>query len=128
MASELHDSLQKAFGTNSLFCGLDSYIRCLARIINLIVKDILLALRSNNTEEAASICNNLDKGEHQSFEFQAIEPLANQRILALWIQQSPQRRQSWNDTCNRMNVSNKFIEYAVDTRWNSTFRAEKTSQ
>ncbi|KAJ5337385.1 uncharacterized protein N7506_005407, partial [Penicillium brevicompactum] len=83
--------------------------------------DILLALKLGNTEEAASICNNLDKGEHQSFEFQAIEPLAKLRILALCIQRSPQRRQSWNDTCNRMNLSNKFIEHDVDTRWNSTF-------
>jgi hypothetical protein len=85
-------------------------------------EDILLALKSGNTEEATSVCNSLDKGEHQSLEFQAIEPLAKLRVLALWIQRSPQRRQSWNDTCNRMNLSNKFIEYDVDTRWNSTFR------
>ncbi|KAJ6168129.1 hypothetical protein N7497_000972 [Penicillium chrysogenum] len=85
-------------------------------------QDILLALKSGNTEEATPVCNSLDKGEHQSLEFQAIEPLAKLRVLALWIQRSPQRRQSWNDTCNRMNLSNKFIEYDVDTRWNSTFR------
>ena len=122
MAVELFNSLQKTYGADSLFCGLDSYIRCLAHIINLIVKDILQALKSGSAEEAASICNNLDKGEHSPYEFQSLGPLSKLRILALWIQRSPQRRQSWNDTCDRMNLSNKFIEYDVDTRWNSTFR------
>ena len=122
MVLELFDSLQKTYGTDSLFCGLDSYIRCLAHIINLIVKDILQALKSGSAEEAASICNNLDKREYQQCEFQFLGPLAKPRILALWIQRSPRRRQTWNDTCDRMNLSNNFIEYDVDTRWNSTFR------
>lgn len=69
MAVELFKSLQKTYGADSLFCGLDSYIRCLAHIINLIVKDILQALKSGSAEEAASICNNLDKGEHSPYEF-----------------------------------------------------------
>ncbi|OGE46980.1 hypothetical protein PENARI_c080G05268 [Penicillium arizonense] len=111
MAIQLCDNLKNSSGTNSLFRGLDSYIRCLAYIINLIVEDILLALKSGNTEEAASIYNNIDNAEHQSFEFQIIEPLAKLRIQALWIQRSLQRRQSWNDACNRMNLSNNFIEY-----------------
>jgi CelD/BcsL family acetyltransferase involved in cellulose biosynthesis len=84
------------------------------------VKEILLALKSGNTDEAASICDNLDEGVHQSF--QAVEPLGKLRVLALWIQRSPQRRQAWNNNCKHMDLSDKFIEYDVDTRWNSTFR------
>ncbi|KAK9257597.1 hypothetical protein V1519DRAFT_113117 [Lipomyces tetrasporus] len=100
--------------------GLGSCVRCLAHIIHLIVKDILVALKSGNTEEADAICDNLDEGEHQSL--RALEPLARLRIIALWIHRSPQRRQAWNDNCKRMNLPDKFIEYDVDTRWNSTFR------
>jgi hypothetical protein len=120
MALQLFQNLQKTCGADPLFCGLGSYIRCLAHIINLIVKGILLTLKPGNTEEAAAICDNLDNGEHHSFP--AIEPLAKLRILALWIHRSPQRRQAWRNNCKRMNLSDKFIEYDVDTRWNSTFR------
>lgn len=67
MVLQLFQNLQKICGTNPLFCGLGSYIRCLAHILNLIVKEILLALKSGNTDEAASICDNLDEGVHQSF-------------------------------------------------------------
>ena len=122
MAVELFNSLQKTYGADALFCGLDSYTRYLAHIINLIVKDILQALKSGSAEGAASICNNLDKGKHSPYEFQSLGPLLKLLILALWIQRSPQRRQSWNNTCDRMNLSYTFVEYDVDTRWNSTFR------
>ncbi|KAJ5900204.1 uncharacterized protein N7473_004274 [Penicillium subrubescens] len=114
IALQLFQNLQKTCGTDPLFGGLGSYIRCLAHIINLIVKVILLALKSGNTEEAAAICDNLDNGEHQSFP--AIEPLVKLRILSLWI------HRTWKNNCKRMNLSDKFIEYDVDTRWNSTFR------
>lgn len=67
MAVELFNSLQKTYGADALFCGLDSYTRCLAHIINLIVEDILQALKSVSEEEADSICNNIDKGEHSPY-------------------------------------------------------------
>ncbi|KAJ5082681.1 hypothetical protein N7532_011724 [Penicillium argentinense] len=119
MVLQLFEKLQQS-GANTLFCGLGSYVRCLAHIINLIVKDILSALKSGNTEEATSICDNLDRGEHHSFH--TLEPLAKLRILAIWIHRSPQRRQAWKNNCKRMNLPEKFIQYDVDTRWNSTFR------
>ncbi|KAJ5994681.1 hypothetical protein N7481_001658 [Penicillium waksmanii] len=100
MAVQLYDSLQKTYGTDSLLCGLDSYIRCLAHIINLIVKDILLDLKSGSAEEASSFCNNLDKGEDQPCEFQSLGPLAKLRILALWIQRSPQRPSGSSSGCS----------------------------
>jgi hypothetical protein len=56
-------------------------MRCLAYIINLIVKDILSALKSGNIEEATSIYNNLKRGGHHSF--YTLKPLAKIRILAI---------------------------------------------
>ncbi|KAK9241907.1 hypothetical protein V1506DRAFT_509965 [Lipomyces tetrasporus] len=100
MALMLSESLQTKCETNPLCRGLGSYVRCLAHIIHLIVKDILVALKSGNTEEADAICDNLDEGEHQSL--RALEPLARLRIIALWIHRSPQRRQAWNDKCHAL--------------------------
>ncbi|KAI9041056.1 zinc finger protein [Aspergillus affinis] len=44
-------------------------------------------------------------------------PIAKLRLLVLWIAQSPQRIQRWD---NRPRCT-KAINYDVDTRWNSTF-------
>jgi hypothetical protein len=56
MVSELFHSLQEtAFEKDTSkiqFQGLDSYVRCIAHILNLIVKDILRALKSGTTKEA----------------------------------------------------------------------------
>jgi tRNA uridine 5-carbamoylmethylation protein Kti12 len=71
-------------------------------------------------EEAHAVCDNFKEGEQWSVGAQ--EPLARLRILALWIHRSPQQRQKWNEVCKIINLSNKYIEYDVDTRWNSTFR------
>lgn len=118
MVSELFHILTKESSQTILFQGLDSYIRCLAHILNLIVKDILRSLKSGNVEEAHTICDNLRAGESISSQ----TALAKLRILALWIARSPQKRQDWKELCQIMNLSDKFIEYDVETRWNSTFR------
>ncbi|KAK9241545.1 hypothetical protein V1506DRAFT_550417 [Lipomyces tetrasporus] len=54
------------------------------------------------------------------FEDQGV--LARLRIVALWIDRSPQRRQKWKEVCKLLDLPDKFIEYDVDTRWSSTFR------
>ncbi|KAK9426860.1 hypothetical protein V1505DRAFT_359401, partial [Lipomyces doorenjongii] len=106
---QLSQSLQEKCEADPLFCVLGNYVRCLAHIIHLIVKDILCALKSGNTDEADGVCNNLDEGGHQSLRDR--EPLERLRNIALWIHRSPQRRQAWNDNCKRMNLPDKFIEY-----------------
>ncbi|KAJ5642740.1 hypothetical protein N7490_006740 [Penicillium lividum] len=109
MAVELFNSLQKTYGADSLFCGLDSYTRRLAHIINLIVKDICSLLSWEVQKKLLLSATILTKESTRHINF------------TLWIQRSSQRRQSWNDTCDRMNLSNKFIGYDVDKWWNSTF-------
>jgi hypothetical protein len=120
MASELFHTLKEtAFDKDKIqFQGLDSYIRCLAHVLNLIVKDILRALKSGTTKEAFAICDSLQEGEP----IPAQSALAKLRILALWINRSPQRRQKWKEVCKYMNLSGKYIQYDVETRWNSTYR------
>ncbi|KAK9426842.1 ribonuclease H-like domain-containing protein, partial [Lipomyces doorenjongii] len=63
-------------------------------------------------------CDNLQDGKSIGTQ----TALARLRILALWIDRTPQRRQKWNEVCKINNLSDKYIEYDVDTRWNSTFR------
>jgi hypothetical protein len=125
MASELFNTLNGKIDTGNVqnkiqFYGLDSYIRCLAHIRTLIVKDILRALRSGSTEEAHVVCDSLRAGEP----IKAQTALAKLRILALWIDRSPQRREKWEDICHFMNLPYKYIEYDVETRWNSTYRMQ----
>lgn len=120
MVSCLSQNLRQKLGVNPLFHGQDSYIRCLAHVLNLIVKDILQTLKSGNMEEAHALCDNVNEGEQWSIGTK--EPLARLRVLALWIHRSPQQRQKWNEICKIVNLSSKYIEYDVDTRWNSTFR------
>jgi hypothetical protein len=117
MASELYFSLsdrskEQDANTAPLYRGLDSYIRCLAHVLNLIVKDILRALKSGDIEQAQAAYDSLQNGN----------PITNQsaigrlRILALWINRNPQRRQNWKEICRLSDLPDKFIEYDVATR------------
>lgn len=101
-----------------LYGGLDSYIRCLAHVLNLIVKDILRNLRSGMMEQAQVTCDCLQTGNLIT-DHSAIGRL---RVLALWIKGSPQRRQKWKEICRLNNLPDKFVAYDVTTRWNSSFR------
>ncbi|KAK5790595.1 hypothetical protein VI817_007882 [Penicillium citrinum] len=96
----------------------ESYIRCLAHVLNLIVGDILSALKSGDHKTAVTACDlmqeNKDIGMHSV--------LSRLRIMSLWITRTPQRKQQWKLVCQTNRLNDKFIEYDVDTRWNSTFR------
>ncbi|KAJ5982209.1 hypothetical protein N7451_012309 [Penicillium sp. IBT 35674x] len=119
LASELYFNLAEKYTSDGFdpscsgrlrFLGIDSYIRCLAHVLNLIVSDILSAMKSGDHRSAAEACDllqdNPKMGQHSA--------LARLRIMALWISRTPQRRQQWK--------VDKFIEYDVETRWNSTYR------
>jgi hypothetical protein len=64
MALELcHSLIGTAFDKKKIqFQGLDSYIRCLAHILNLIMKDILQALKSGTQKEADILCDKIQDG------------------------------------------------------------------
>ena len=123
LMSELYFNLKEKFlgvGEKDAFHfqGADSYIRCLAHVLNLIVSDILSALKSGDHKTAVNACDlmqeNKDIGMHSV--------LSRLRIMSLWIARTPQRKQQWKLICQTNRLNDKFIEYDVDTRWNSTFR------
>lgn len=109
-------------GARSLrFQGEDSYIRCMAHVLNLIVSDILSALKAGDHGTAVAACDLMQKNR----EIGPHSALARLRIMALWIARTPQRKQQWKLICQTNRLKDKFIEYDVDTRWNSTYRMLK---
>ncbi|KAJ5742343.1 hypothetical protein N7533_011752 [Penicillium manginii] len=123
MASELYFSLSDRPRVEDamqapLYRGLDSYIRCLAHVLNLIVKDILRNLGSGTMEQAQVACDRLQTGDSITDQ----SAIGRLRVFALWINRSPQRRQKWKEICRLNNLPDKFVAYDVTTRWNSTFR------
>jgi hypothetical protein len=75
-------------------------------------------LKSGTTKEAFAVCDDIQDGKSVPVQ----SALAKLLILTVWINRSPQRRQSWKEVCRIMNPPGKYIEYDVETRWNSTFR------
>lgn len=115
MVSELHARLCHI---NPQFDGLNSFIRCFAHVVNLIVRDILKQLKSSDTSSAHMMCDGLNSG----LDIGAETPLSRLRILAIWISRSPQRQQQWKEICNIRGLPDRRIHPDVETRWNSTFR------
>ncbi|EED11419.1 conserved hypothetical protein [Talaromyces stipitatus ATCC 10500] len=67
MVSILSQNLRQKLGVNPLFRGSESYVCCLAHILNLIVKDILKTLKSSNIEEAHVVSETFSKDLYPSF-------------------------------------------------------------
>lgn len=96
LASELYFNLSEKYTSDGFdpsysgrlrFLGIDSYIRCLAHVLNLIVSDILSSIKSGDHRSAAEACDLLQEnkkmGRHSA--------LARLRIMALWICRTLQR-------------------------------------
>lgn len=100
MVSELfHTLMETAHDKNEIpFQGLDGYIRCLAHILNLIIKDILRSLKSGTTKEAFAVCDDIQNGISVPVQ----SALVKLRILTVWINRGPQRRQNWKEICRIM--------------------------
>lgn len=127
LCDSLHAELLKTYGDENdqsrlkplmQFRGRDSFIPCLAHIINLVCADILQALKAGTVREANKTLDDLEAQKTQSFAntFTTKSAIVKIRLLVLWIARSPERRREW-----RKVSPSKQISYDVDTRWNSTF-------
>lgn len=94
LASELYFNLSEKYtlnNSNSLsdgclrFQGINSYIRCVAHILNLIVKDMFIAMKCGDFRSAMEVCDLLQEnkktGRHSA--------LAQLWIMVLWISRTP---------------------------------------
>ena len=105
--------------TNTIrFQGRESFIRCLAHVLNLIVKKLLETLKSGNRASALESIRQVDNRQYLDTTDSA---LARLRVLALWISDTPERKSQWRNICRDLNLSSALIPYDVDTRWNSTY-------
>lgn len=95
LASDLYFDLAEKYnseGSNALdkrclrFQGVDSYIRCLAHVLNFIVSDILSAMKSGDHKSAIEACDLLWQNKNT----RRHSALAQLRIMALWILKTPQ--------------------------------------
>ena len=100
------------------FRGRQSYVRCIAHILNLIVKDILAEFEPNyplTPEESWGFSHENEIVDRQS-------ALTRLRMITLWISRTSQRRQEWKIICQTHGLNDRFIRMDVETRWNSTYR------
>ncbi|KAN0079116.1 Ribonuclease H-like domain containing protein, partial [Elaphomyces granulatus] len=101
------------------FQGRANLIRCLAHILNLIVKKLLETLKSGNRASAEESIQQVDNRQYLSTTSDSA--LARLRVLALWISGTPGRKSQWRNICRDHNLPSTLIPYDVDTRWNSTY-------
>ncbi|KAJ5544026.1 hypothetical protein N7494_005305 [Penicillium frequentans] len=127
LCDSLHDQLLKKYDNDDdrfrirplmRFRGRQSFIPCLAHILNLICKNVLASLKAGSAREAKAILD--DMAIHVSPAFNSLHStkgaIMKIRLLTLWIARSPQRRQNWKEIS-----PSKQVGYDVDTRWNSTY-------
>lgn len=127
LCDSLHDQLLKKYDNDDdrfrirplmRFRGRQSFIPCLAHVLNLICKDVLASLKAGSAREAKAILD--DMAIHTSPAFNSLHStkgaIMKIRLLTLWIARSPRRRQDWKEVS-----PSKKVSYDVDTRWNSTY-------
>jgi len=116
--------------SNTYFDEEFSFIRCLAHVTNLVVKDILKSLKAGNYAESELLCDTLTERNRNAAEQQedsSRSAISKIRAFAIWVTRSPQRKSEYQRFCANLNVSAQIIPYDVETRWNSCYRMIKTA-
>ena len=129
MARILYDMLKADYDTEIIpqgntrpimrYQGESSFIRCLAHILNLIVKEFLTILKASDITADYQIVNDLEKNLSV---IQLQSAFSRIRILTLYISATSERKKEWQNLCQIKGMDSKLIQYDVDTRWNSSYR------
>lgn len=105
-----------------LFEGEPSFVRCLAHIINLVLKEIFKNLKADGISDAEAISGSIGNGviydEVCSGSFSVIQKVC---VLAIWISRHSGRKQTWKRICQNTSFSERYIPCDVAARWNSTY-------
>ncbi len=92
LVEELNSSLYEQFAESPNtphFRGQESYIRCLAHVLNLIVKKLLETLKSGDRRSAEASIELVSQNRYLNITDSA---LARLRVLAIWISWTPDRK------------------------------------
>lgn len=120
LVSALKESIDSLFDNGIIakkkFLGQGSFIRCIAHVLNLIAKAILHNLKSGQVNDVYEIFDNMNSSKSVG----SLNAIMKIRALALYIENSPQRKEKWLKLVPK-EVPKKFIQYDVETRWNSTY-------
>ena len=98
------------------FKGDQSFIRCLAHILNLIAKAILKALNAGSHKDAKKLIYEMAEKKIESFTNTPRSAIARLRLIVLWILASEQRTLKFRE------YSEVGLDYDVDTRWNALLK------
>lgn len=100
------------------FKGNESFIRCLAHVLNLIAKSMLKVLKAGSHKEAKRIIKQMRDDNRDTFQFDETPQsvIARLRLIVLWILASEQRIDKY------MEKASVSLDYDVDTRWNALLK------
>ena len=131
MSRILYDLLKADYDTEILpygntqpvmrYQGESSFVRCLAHILNLIVKEFLATLKAGDFEADYQIVEDLKN-------FLSLDSLQLQsafsclHILILYVSATSERKKQWKDLCQIKRMNSKLIQYDVANHWNSSYQ------
>jgi len=98
------------------FKGDQSFVRCLAHILNLIAKAILKALNVGSHRDVKKLIYEMAEKRIESFTNTPRSAIARLRLIVLWLLASEQRILKFYE------YSDVGLDYDVDTRWNALLK------
>jgi hypothetical protein len=117
------DSVQKLdlLGENRklmLFKGDESFIRCLAHVLNLVAKSMLKVFKAGSHKDAKRIIKQMSADKRETFQIEEIpkSAIARLRLIVMWILASDRRVDKY------MEYASVALDYDVDTRWNALLK------
>ena len=101
-----------------LFKGDESFVRCLAHMLNLIAKSMLKVFKAGSHKEAKRVIKQMSVDKREIFRIDETpqSAIARLRLIVLWILASEQRIDKY------MEYASVSLDYDIDTRWNALLK------